>query len=135
MKTKNNTEEKSLLFSITKDDLVIEYFSGTGCGGQHRNKHQNCARVKHPPSGAVGMCQEQRSKDQNTKIAFRRMTESKKFKDWLRIEIARRTGELAEIERKVEKEMDKIKIEVKDENGRWVDASKETLDKNDYTYE
>jgi protein subunit release factor A len=108
---------KELLFSITKKDLVIEYFSGTGCGGQHRNKHQNCARVKHPPSGAVGICQEQRSKDQNTKIAFRRMVDSKKFQDWLKLETARRTGELAEIERKIERDIDKVRIEVKDEEG------------------
>lgn len=29
----------------------IEWFSGTGKGGQHRNKHQNSCRVFHDPTG------------------------------------------------------------------------------------
>ena len=32
-------------------DLKIEWFSGTGCGGQHRNRHKNSCRVTHIPTG------------------------------------------------------------------------------------
>lgn len=32
-------------------DFQIVWFSGTGAGGQHRNKHQNSCRVIHTPSG------------------------------------------------------------------------------------
>lgn len=32
-------------------DFRVEWFSGTGKGGQHRNKHQNSARVIHLPTG------------------------------------------------------------------------------------
>lgn len=36
-----------------ESDFKIEWFSGTGCGGQHRNKHQNSARITHLPTGIV----------------------------------------------------------------------------------
>jgi protein subunit release factor A len=122
---------KQILFSVTKKDLVIEYFSGTGNGGQHKNKHQNCCRVKHPPSGAVGLCQEERSKVQNTKKAFRRMVDSDKFQAWLRLETARRTGEIAEIEKAVDKSLSMVKLEVRDERGLWVEVSENELTKEE----
>lgn len=39
--------------TIKDSDLRIEWYSGTGAGGQHRNKHQNSARVTHIPTGTV----------------------------------------------------------------------------------
>ena len=39
--------------AIPETDLKIEWYSGTGAGGQHRNKHQNSARVTHIPTGIV----------------------------------------------------------------------------------
>jgi peptide chain release factor 1 len=38
---------------IPKSDLKIEWYSGTGAGGQYRNKHQNSCRITHIPSGTV----------------------------------------------------------------------------------
>lgn len=32
-------------------DYHIRFFSGTGCGGQHRNKHQNSVVMTHLPTG------------------------------------------------------------------------------------
>lgn len=29
----------------------MEWFSGSGAGGQHRNRHLNCARLIHIPTG------------------------------------------------------------------------------------
>ena len=36
---------------VSDDDFRIEWFSGTGKGGQHRNKKQNSCRVVHIPTG------------------------------------------------------------------------------------
>ena len=39
--------------SIPDAHLRIEWYSGTGAGGQHRNKHQNSCRITHIPTGTV----------------------------------------------------------------------------------
>lgn len=31
----------------------VEWYSGSGAGGQHRNKHQNSCRITHIPTGLV----------------------------------------------------------------------------------
>jgi peptide chain release factor 1 len=38
---------------VRDDDFRIEWYSGSGAGGQHRNKHQNSCRVTHIPTGVV----------------------------------------------------------------------------------
>ena len=39
--------------TIAKNDLKIEWYSGTGAGGQYRNKHQNSCRITHIPTGTI----------------------------------------------------------------------------------
>jgi len=53
-------KNRELLFSITKDDFIIEWYFGSGSGGQHRNKHQNCCRLKHVESGVITTGTEQK---------------------------------------------------------------------------
>jgi peptide chain release factor 1 len=43
--------------TIHERDLRIEWYSGTGAGGQHRNKHQNSCRITHVPTGVVATAQ------------------------------------------------------------------------------
>lgn len=43
--------------AILDSDFRVEWYSGTGAGGQHRNKHQNSARMTHLPSGLVQTAQ------------------------------------------------------------------------------
>lgn len=38
---------------VDDSDFAVEWFSGTGAGGQHRNKHQNSCRLIHLPTGMV----------------------------------------------------------------------------------
>jgi peptide chain release factor 1 len=40
-------------FTVDEQDMIIEWYSGTGAGGQHRNKHQNSCRIRHTPTGIV----------------------------------------------------------------------------------
>lgn len=42
---------------IREQDLDIEWYSGTGAGGQHRNKHQNSCRIRHRPTGIQATAQ------------------------------------------------------------------------------
>ena len=70
---------RELLFSITKKDFKIERFSGSGAGGQHRNRHKNCVRLKHKDSGFKSQCQDYKSYEQNLKEAFNRLTKNPGF--------------------------------------------------------
>ena len=43
--------------TIPLTDMKVEWYSGTGAGGQHRNKHQNSCRITHIPTGIVATAQ------------------------------------------------------------------------------
>lgn len=112
---------KELLFSVTKNDFEITWYSGKGAGGQHRNKHMNCCRIKHKETGIMATGQNQRSREQNRKDAFTRLVNSKKFKDWLRIKTSQEMVNTSDIVEKVDREMDmsQLKFEFM-YNGVWV---------------
>ena len=74
---------KDLLFSITKKDFDVQWYSGTGAGGQHRNKHQNCCRLVHKDSGARTTGQSNRDRGSNQKEAFTSMVKHPKFKMYI----------------------------------------------------
>lgn len=68
-------KEKQIL--VSKKDLKIEWFSGGGgAGGQHKNRHNNCCRITHIPSGATGQATNSRSQKENQKNAFNAMFKS-----------------------------------------------------------
>jgi peptide chain release factor 1 len=113
--------EKELLFSLTRKDFVIEAKRGHGKGGQNRNVTNSACRITHPPSGAVGTSQDQRSYHQNERTAFLRLIESQKFKIWHKMEVARRVVGESEIKKRVDEEMKKIRVDVKGPDGRWVE--------------
>lgn len=58
---------------LTKKDFKLEWFSGKGAGGQHRNKHQNCCRITHIESGLMCTGQDSRSRVENQRTAFNRL--------------------------------------------------------------
>lgn len=118
-------KKKQLLFSVTRDDCTWSTMTASGPGGQHRNRSQTAVRCVHRDSGAVGEASDSKSQIINKREAFERMVASKKFKNWHRMETARRMAGMQSIEAMVAKAVDEamnpanIKIEVHDENGRW----------------
>lgn len=128
---------KELLFSVTKNDLEVDWFSGTGCGGQYRNKHQNCCRIRHKDSGAIATGQSQRDRVSNLKEAMENLIKSPKFKAWVKVRVGEVTGERADIEAKVDRAMRHLKFEVKDEAGNWKEVQEDDIiddcDKDSYS--
>lgn len=55
---------------ITEDQFNFEWYSGTGKGGQHRNKHQNCCRCTHTPTGITANGTGSRSREDNKRNAL-----------------------------------------------------------------
>lgn len=69
---------KELIESYNKKDFNIDWFSGSGAGGQHRNKHQNCCRLTHLPTGIVVQGTESRERPANLRKAFERLADKLK---------------------------------------------------------
>lgn len=56
-------------------DCEVEFFTGPGPGGQHRNKTRTAVRLTHLPSSTVVTATERRSQRQNLDVAYDRMAE------------------------------------------------------------
>ena len=118
--TKKSGKNRELLFSVTASDCDFQAFKGSGPGGQHRNKVATAIRCTHRDSGAVGVASDDKSQHRNKRVAFRRMAESKTFRDWANLEAAKKNGELKRIKDKVERLMSPLNIKVEvQQGGRW----------------
>lgn len=116
---------KELLFSVTASDCEWSYTKGTGCGGQKKNKTSSAVHCTHRPSGARGYSESSRSQLDNKRDAFNKMVNTEEFKKWHHLETLRRSGKMQDIELQVAKELRKIKVEVKDEDGKWIEVDKD----------
>ena len=61
------------IFSYTRKDFKIRWYSGRGAGGQHRNKHQNCCEITHLESGMSERGTANKSRVANQRDAFRKL--------------------------------------------------------------
>jgi len=109
---------KQKILSLNKNDFEIQVFRCGGKGGQKQNKTSSGVRILHKESGATGESRDNRQQKVNKRQAFSRLVESKKFQDWLRIEISRRTSN---VDKKVEEQMskDNILVEVVNTEDQW----------------
>ena len=58
---------------LTRKDFRLDWFSGKGGGGQHRNKHQNCCRIVHIETGITATGQTERDRPSNQAKAFKEL--------------------------------------------------------------
>jgi len=61
------------VIEIPESDLKIEFYRGSGPGGQHRNVTETGVRIRHLPTGIVVQACENRSQARNREIALERL--------------------------------------------------------------
>lgn len=71
----NQSIFRLLLTRINKIILLFISFQSSGAGGQNVNKRSTCVQLRHVPTGVTVKCQEQRTQEQNRKIARRLLQE------------------------------------------------------------
>jgi peptide chain release factor 1 len=72
-------------FCYTAKDFKIEWFSGTGPGGQNRNKVQACCRLTHILTGFKAVGQRQRTRQGNLRDAMQAV--GRQLDPWIREQI------------------------------------------------
>jgi protein subunit release factor B len=117
--------KKTKLFSVSVKDCRVDTFIGSGAGGQHKQKTSSGVRVTHEPSGAIGKCSENREQHINKRTAFRKMAESKEFKNWVKLQAAKLEGKPT-VEELVEQAMNpkNLKVEVRGPDGSFIPEEK-----------
>lgn len=118
MKAKEDVRERITILS--KKDLEISYFCGSGAGGQARNKVASGVLIRHEESGAIGRASDSRSQHDNKQSAFKRLVKDPKMRFWLAKKVAEiRLGET--VEQVVEREMkpEAICHQIKNTSGQW----------------
>ena len=121
--------ERTPIFSVTTKDLEIQTFTAGGPGGQHQNRSRTGIRIVHHASGARGESREHRSQAQNKRAALERLVQTHQFRYWVRERVNEIDGkESAEqwVERQLA-DIDNLKVEVKDAEGRWTTTIMEEL--------
>jgi len=108
---------------LSKRDLDVSYFCGSGPGGQARNKVASGVQIIHRETGAIGRASDSRSQADNKRNAFLRLLETPKMKFWIAAKIYEiRQQETLEqtVERETKPEF--LKFEVKTPDGKWVEV-------------
>lgn len=105
---------KVLLFSLTSKDFEFQTFCTGGAGGQHRNAKQNGVRCIHVASGARAEHRDGRDQVRNKREAFAKCCQTPVFLAWHRMEVSRRLGKLADIDRRVNEAMQEHNLKIEE---------------------
>lgn len=117
-------DQRERVTIVSKKDLDVSYFCGSGAGGQARNKVATGVQIQHRESGAIGRASDTRSQHENKKLAFKRLVKTPQMKFW----IAKKVYEIKQgetIERTVEDSMkpENMKFEIKNAVGQWEEVN------------
>ncbi len=99
--------KNNMKFVLLDKDLHYDWFNGTGKGGQHRNKHQNCLRLTHIPTKIQVTAQRQRDRPSNESDAIEKLT--KRVKSFLHPEVQKLRFKATEEIRVYKESMDMVK--------------------------
>lgn len=116
---------------LSLKDLEVSHFCGSGKGGSAKNKVASGVMLRHLESGAMGRASDSRSEHENKVNAFKRLCATPQMKFWLAkrlYEVNNEESILETVERECE-DVSKFKLEVKDEQGRWVEVTPEHFNK------
>lgn len=102
-----------LWFSMGRECFRIEFYRGSGHGGQKKQKTSSACRITHLPSGSVGTAEDSRMQHVNRALAFNRVTSTKKFQVWLKLHLAVKAQGNVSIDSMLDKQLtpDKLKFE------------------------
>lgn len=60
---------------VDRSQLRVEYYRGSGAGGQKRNKTSSACRITYLPTGLQASCEDHREQGRNRSIAFCRLAD------------------------------------------------------------
>jgi protein subunit release factor B len=98
---------------IRESDIKVEFYRGSGPGGQHRNVTDSAVRIRHLPTGIVVHASESRSQARNREVAMQRLIET-----------------LERLERKAKKRI-ATKVSARERNKRLADKRRDAKRKSE----